>query len=146
MSVTIPNTPATSQTKERARGRVYFWAGIGVCLLGPALLFVQFGLKRLFVPWYSPALATIGAMLLLLAVARRRGIARIVALVLVAVFAGFQWYFLASMMKLPNYAGPAQAGKQLPPFRAALADGRPFTEADLRDGSRRALVFFRGRW
>jgi hypothetical protein len=146
MSVNAPNIPATAPANERSQGRAYFWAGIGACLLGLALVFVQFGLKHLFVPWYSPVLATIGAVLLLLSVARRRSIPRVVVLVLVTAFAGIQWYFLASMMKLPDYAGPAQVGKQLPPFRATFADGRPFTDTDLRDGSRRVLVFFRGRW
>ena len=146
MSVNAPNIPTTSAANERARGRAYFWAGIGVCLLGLALVFVQFGLKYLFVPWYSPVLATIGALLLLSSAAQRRSIPRVVVLVLVAAFAGFQWYFFASMIKLPSYAGPAQAGKQLPPFRATFADGRAFTDADLRDGSRHVLVFFRGRW
>jgi hypothetical protein len=143
MSVTAANTPAPAA--ERARGRAYFWLRIGVCLLGVALLFVQLGLKRVFVPWYSPALATIGAGLLLASVARRRSISRIVALVLVATLAGFQWYFLVSMLKLPEYHGPAQAGRPLPPFSAALADGRPFTDVDFRDGSRRVLTFFKGR-
>ncbi len=148
MSVNAPHMPATSPTTERSRGRAYFWAGIALCLLGLALVFVQFGLKWLFVPWYSPVLATIGVVLLLLSVARRRSIPRVIVLVLLAAFAGFQWYFLVSLIKLPDYTGPAQAGKQLPPFSATFADaeGRPFTEADLRDGSRRVLVFFRGRW
>jgi hypothetical protein len=146
MSVHTPNIPTTSPANERSRGRAYFWAGIGTCLLGLGLVFVQFGLKHLFVPWYSPVMATIGAVLLLLSVARRRSNPRVVVLVLVTAFAGFQWYFLASMMKLPDYTGPAQAGKQLSPFSVTCADGRRFTDADLRDGSRRVLVFFRGRW
>jgi hypothetical protein len=146
MSVNTANTATTSPATQRPPGRGAFWAGIGVCLLGLALVFVQFGLKLLFVPWYSPALASAGAGLLLLSVARRRSVPRILVLVLVTAFAGLQWYFLASMLKLPDHDGPARAGKQLPPFRAAFADGRPFTEADLRDGSRRVLTFFRGRW
>ncbi len=146
MSVNAPHISTTATANERAQGRAYFWAGIGVCLLGLALVFVQFGLKHLFVPWYSPVLATIGALLLLSSAAQRRSIPRVVVLVLVAGFAGFQWYFFVSMMKLPSYAGPAQPGKQLPPFRATIADGRAFTEVDLHDGSRRVLVFFRGRW
>ncbi|MCI0464367.1 MAG: hypothetical protein L0Z62_46120 [Gemmataceae bacterium] len=145
MSVNAPNIPATSPTTERSRGRAYFWAGIGVCLLGLGLVFVQFGLKHLFVPWYSPVLATVGAVLLLLSVAARRSIPRVVALVLVAALAAFEWYALVSLGKLPDYTGP-QAGKQLAPFRATFADGRAFTEADLRDRSRRVMVFFRGRW
>jgi hypothetical protein len=132
--------------KERASGRAYLWAGIGACLLGLALVFVQFSLKRLFVPWYSPILASVGAIFVLLSVARRRSVVRIVVLLLVAAFAAYQWYFLVSLMKLPDYTGPVQAGKPLPPFQATLADGQPFTDADLHDGSRQVLTFFRGRW
>jgi hypothetical protein len=130
----------------RSSGRAYFWVGIGACLLGLGLVFVQVGLQYLAVPWYSPILVTLGAFLLLVAVARRRTIPRIIALVLVAALAGLEWYFLVSMMKLPEYQGPAQAGRRLPAFHTALADGRPVTEANLQDGSRRVLVFFRGRW
>jgi hypothetical protein len=139
---TIPTTPPAQQ---RSPGRAYFWVGICICLLGPLLVMAQFSWKHLGVPWYSPVLASLGAVLLLVAVVRRPGIVRVVALLLVAGFAALQWYFLA-MVKLPAYDGPAQAGKQLPAFSTTLADGRPFTEADLRDGSRRVLVFFRGRW
>ena len=102
--------------------------------------------RRIILPLSLPALATLGAFLLLVAVARRRSIPRLIALVLIAALAGFQWYFLVSLIKLPDYAGPAQPGKQLPSFSATFADGRPFTEADLRDGSRRVITFFRGRW
>jgi len=146
MSTNAPILPATSSAKERSQGRAYFWAGIGACLLGLALVAVQFGLKYLFVPWYSPVLCTLGTVLLFLSVVWRHSLLRVVALVLVAALAGFQWYFLASMMKLPDYTGPAQPGKKLPHFQAVFANGRPFTEADLSDGSRRVMTFFRGRW
>jgi hypothetical protein len=139
---TLPTTPPN----DRSRGRGSFWAGIAVCLLGLVLAAGQFGLKHLGVPWYSPALATFGALLLLVAVIHRRSVQRVVALVLVAALAGYQWYFLAVQMKLPDYDGPARAGRPLPAFRSTLADGRPFTDADLHDGTRRVLVFFRGRW
>ncbi len=136
----------TPTAKERSRGRAYFWAGICARLLGPALVVAQFRLKHLAVPWYCPVLATLGAFLLLVAVARRRSIPRVITLLLVAVFAGLQWYFLVSLTKLPDYEGPARAEQPFPAFRSTLADGRPFTGEDLRDGSRRVLVFFRGRW
>lgn len=145
MSVNAPNIPITSPATERCRGRAYFWAGIAACLLGVALIFVQLGLKHLFVPWYSPMLATLGVGLLLLSAAHRRSIPRVIALLLVTVLAGSEWYFLVSFVKLPDYAGAAR-GQKLPPFSATLASGRTFTEADLRDGSRRVMVFFRGRW
>jgi hypothetical protein len=141
MTTGIPTPPA-----ERSRGRAFLWLGILAGLIGLPLIFLQFELKSLFVPWYSPVLATLGAALIFLAITRRTTILRVAALVLVGAFAGLQWYFLASLMKLPDYTGPAQKGKQHPAFTATFADGSPFTEADLHDGSRRVMVFFRGRW
>jgi hypothetical protein len=142
MTTVSPTPPTTAPST----GRAYFWAGLGVCLLGLALTVAQFSLKFLFVPWYMPALASLGALLLLVSVARRRSVVRIIALLLVAALAGFQWFFLVSAMKLPAYEGPAKPGRPFPAFHATLAGGKPFTEADLQDGSRRAMVFFRGRW
>jgi hypothetical protein len=146
MSVTAPHITPARPASGGSSGRGYFWAGIGACLLGLALVVAQFSLKRLGTPWYSPALATVGAVMLLAALARRWSIPRVVALVLIAGFAGLQWYFLVVLMKLPTYEGPARAGQPFPAFHSTLADGRPFTDADLRDGSRRVMVFFRGRW
>jgi hypothetical protein len=136
----------TAPANERSRGRAYFWAGIGLCLLGLALVVVQYSLKQLIVPWYTPALTTLGALLLLGSVARRRSIVRVIALGLVAALAGFEWYFLVSLTRLPAYEGPARAGQKIPAFRTTLADGRPFTEQDLQEGTPSVLVFFRGRW
>ena len=121
-------------------------AGIGVCLLGLLLPVAQFSLKLLVVPWYSPALATLGVFLLLVSLARRRSFPRVAALVVVAALAGFQWFFWVSLIKLPDYAGPARAGQQFPAFSTTLADGSPFTDSDFRDKSRHVMVFFRGRW
>jgi hypothetical protein len=136
----------TVREAQRSPGRAFFWVGIGAALLGPAVAAAQFSLKQLFVPWYSPVLATFAIVLLLVAVARRRSILRVGALVAVAAFAGWQWYILAVALKLPAYEGTAQPGQAFPAFHSSLADGRPFTEADLRDGSRRVMVFFRGPW
>lgn len=145
--MTAASVSTASPPTERAKGRGLLWLGIGLCLLGIALQAVQFGVvKALFVPWYSPVLATLGALLLVCSVVRRRTVTRTIALVLVAALAGFQWYFLGSMMKLPDYAGPAQAGRKMPAFTTATADGRPFTEKDLQGGQYNVLVFNRGRW
>jgi hypothetical protein len=140
-TVTVPPS-----VQQRSYGRGYFWAGIGSCLLGMALVVAQFSLKYLFVPWYCPVLASLGAILLLVAVVRRRTIPRVAGLVLIAALAGFQWYALVWLMKLPEYEGPARAGKPMPAFNASFVNGQSFTDADLRDGSRHVLVFFRGRW
>jgi len=137
----------TSPAKIRPRGRGLFWAGIGLCLLGIALTVVQYNLLGwLMVPWYSPILATLGAGLLLYAVVQRRSVSRIIGLCLVAALAGFQWYMLGFMAKLPDYQGPARVGQKLPPFQTTLADGRQLTERELQDGTASVLVFYRGRW
>ena len=137
---------ATPLAPPRPQGRACFWAGLAACLIGLAVAVAQFSLKQLFVPWYAPALATLGALLLFVAVVRRPGIVRIAALLLVAGLAGLEWFFLVSFLKLPDYEGPAQAGRPFPAFSSTHADGQPFTDANLRDGSRHAMVFFRGRW
>src|SRR5689334_8882131 len=138
---------ATPPQVQRSRGRALLWLGLGLCLLGPALVVAQFSLKRLSMPWYSPALATLGACLLVASLARRRTVVRWLALLLVVGVAAFQWYTLAVLMKLPAYVGPVVEGTHLPCFRSEVVDEegtRPFTESDLRDGSRRVMVFFRG--
>ena len=46
----------------------------------------------------------------------------------------------------PAYAGPAQPGRKVPQFAARLADGTPFTSAELERGTWAVLVFYRGHW
>src|SRR5205809_5775134 len=101
---------ATSSTavQDRSKGLGYFWAGIAICLLGIALAVVQYSLKMLIAPWYVPVLATLGALLLLRSMALRRSATRLIGLVLVAALAGFEWYFVVSLAKLPEYQGPAR--------------------------------------
>lgn len=136
----------TAPAKNRSTGRGYFWAGIGLAVLGVALTVVQYSLKQLIVPWYLPALTTLGVILLLGSVVRRRGVARIVTLVLIGALAGAEWYFLVSLSKLPAYQGPARTGQKMPAFQTTRADGRPFTDRDLQEGQTTVMVFFRGRW
>jgi hypothetical protein len=107
---------------------------------------VQLAFGRTDTPWYAPVLATLGAVLVLLALRRRRNAWRALALAAVASVAGFEWWFLLSHARLPAYAGPVSAGGTFPEFRAARADGTPFTRADLGGDRATALVFFRGRW
>ena len=130
---------------DKSRGRWLFWAGILLCPLAIALMFVQTGLNYFATPWYLPALTSLGALLLLVSVMQRRSIPRIATLLLVAAFAGLQWFFIGWLAKLPEYQGPSQ-GQPVPAITASLADGKSFTDADLQDGRKRVLVFFRGRW
>jgi hypothetical protein len=107
---------------------------------------VQYSLGHLIEPWYLPVLTTLGALLLLWSLARRVTVVRVAALGLLAALAAFQWLVLVSFSQLPPYEGPARQGEKLPAFHTTLADGRPFTDRDLQDGTNRVLVFNRGRW
>jgi hypothetical protein len=138
--------PTTAPAEVRSGGRGLLWAGVGLCLLGPALVAAQYNLGHVVVPWYLPALSTLGAFLLLCSLLRRLTVVRVVVLGLIAAVAAFEWFFLVSLARLPDYEGPARPGQQFPAFQTARADGSPFTDADLRDGRPSVLVFFRGRW
>ena len=141
-------TETTTRTAEdRSLGRGILWAGIGLCLLAIALAAVQYPvLQLLIVPWYLPAVTTLGLLLVVLALAKRRSVTRFTVLVLVGALAGFQWFFVAWMAKLPTYEGPARTGLTMPAFQSALADGRSFSDKNLQDGTPSVLTFFRGRW
>jgi len=135
---TIENRPAT--------GRGLLWGGLALVVAGIPLFILQSALKRQFVPWYIPVLTTIGLALLLVSLRHRRNVLRYVAVALVAAFCAFEWFALVSFIRLPDYTGPAVAMKKLPPFSTTLADGRPFTQADVETGQATVLTFFRGRW
>jgi hypothetical protein len=115
-------------------------------LAGPAIYFVHVRLQILKMPWYVPVLATVGVLCMAVSVRRRRGVWRSCGLALFVVLCGLEWFFTLSVARSPTYAGPAQVGRRLPEFAAACADGTAFTNKDLEDGHRTALVFYRGRW
>lgn len=129
-----------------SRGRLLFWSGIALAVLGIIIYAVQFQLlKQLTTPWYAPVLATVGVLFMLVAIRRRPSIVRLVGLALVGLVCVFEWHMLLSH-GLPKYVGPAEAGQSAPTFTATRADGSPFTDRDLAYGTPTALVFFRGRW
>ena len=127
-------------------GRGYLWAGIVLPVLAIGLGVGQYALQRLHVPWQVPIVTTLGVLLLLVSVAKRFTITRSIVLVLVAALAGLQWFFVTSMSKLPEYAGPARSGQKIPAFQTTRADGHTFSDGDLSDGTAHVLTFFRGRW
>jgi hypothetical protein len=127
-------------------GRGLLWLGAAFALLGPVLYGLQLAAGRLDVPWYAPALATLGAALTFVALRRRPNAWRVLTLLLVVGLAGLQWWFLVSYVRLPEYTGPVAAGQAFPDFAAKRADGSPFTRADLVGDPATALVFFRGHW
>jgi len=138
---TVP-APVTAPPRRPA----YFLSGVVLLFLGPFLYFLQFSQKQLVVPWYAPILGTLGVLLMLLSVWRRPGVLRIAGLVLLALFCGFEWYFVAVASKLPAYAGPAQPDHKVPSFATRLANGTTFTDKDLQNGMPTVLTFFRGHW
>jgi hypothetical protein len=134
-----------SGSVARSSGRLYLGLGILLALLGPALYFFQLRAKIFTVPWYVPALGTVGVGSLLLAIVRRRTGWRIASLLLIGLFVGAEWFMIGSLMKLPDYTGPVAVGAPFPTFTTMRADGTAFNQDDLKEQDT-ALVFFRGRW
>ena len=144
---TMQQPLTTSPPIARSRGRLWLWLGVGLFLLGVVLFFVQaFVFKHLVTPWYMPILFTLGALSALVSVRQRRTWTRVIALVVLALFSGFQWYFILSISRLPEYKGPVQVDKRIPEFTSTFADGSSFTDRDLQKGTPTVLVFYRGHW
>jgi len=142
----MATTSAPIAAARQFPGKLYLWSGIGLVLLGPILYFLQLRAKILSVPWYVPALATAGVALILLALLRKPTFWRIGAIALCGLLAGAEWYFLVSLSKLPDYAGPVSTGAPFPTFTSTLANGSVFDQDSLRGEQNSTLVFFRGRW
>jgi hypothetical protein len=138
---------ASSTPVPRSSGRTCLWLGLLLCILPIAAYVVQFNvLQRMFVPWYIPILATVGAACVLVSVTRRRTWPRWTALVLVTLLGGFEWLMLGAAVRLPEYVGPAHAGAKFPTFSTTTAAGEVYSNADLEQGVATVLVFYRGRW
>jgi hypothetical protein len=132
--------------KTQSSGRLALGIGIALLFLGPVLFMIQISAKLLRVPWYAPVIATLGVVLLLLAMRRKSNVWRILALTLGILFTAGQWHFLLSLSKLPEYAGPVSTGAAFPTFSTTLADGTTFNQDGLRGEQNTLMVFFRGRW
>jgi hypothetical protein len=129
------------------RRRPLFLLGALLFLLGPAVYAVAFYMRHLSVPWYVlPALATVGVLLMIVAAWRSRSIWRAIGLVPFLLLAGLEWFAFGIGAQLPDYTGPAQQGRKVPAFATRLANGDPFTEKNLENGTPSVLLFFRGRW
>lgn len=138
-------TTLSTEAPRRYPGRMLLALGLLLPVVGVAGYVAQVAAHRLITPWYMPVAATLGAVLLIAALARRFTVWRIIALLLVTLFAGAEWMFLLGA-RLPAYAGPVAAGQPFPAFTTARADGTPFTRADLEGDPNNVMVFFRGRW
>lgn len=140
----VDSKPA--EVNSPPRGNPLFLVGFALFLLGPAIYFVRFRLNHFDVPWYSAILASAGVAFMAVSIRAKRGVWRSVGLALFVALCGFEWFMLLHGTRTPDYTGPATAGKKLPPFTTALADGTSFTEKDLERDGPTVLLFFRGRW
>ena len=139
----MTNSPIA--TPDRTRGRLLPLLGLGLAFLGVLAYVVQISLQRLMFPWYMPALALLGMVLVVMSLWQRRTAWRVLALLAVVLLAGAELAVLHAM-RLPPYAGPIAVGRPFPAFEAKQADGTPFTQKDLTGDRHHVLVFFRGRW
>jgi hypothetical protein len=138
-------TSPSDAAPRRFGGRLFLLLGFGLTVLGVVAYAVQISLQRLIVPWYMPALGTLGVVFVVVSLWERRTIWRILALLAVVLFAGAEWAFLYAL-RLPPYTGPIAVGRPLPAFETTRADGTPLTQRDLAGDQNSVLVFFRGRW
>jgi hypothetical protein len=139
----MDNPPIAAAPPKR---RPLFAFGLLMVFLGPAIYFLQIRFSRLTTPWYVPVLATFGVLLMAASVFQRRGIVRILVLVLMVLWCGFEWFFVAVFSKSPPYEGPLAVGRPFPTFATSRAEGSTFTNKDLETSSPTAMIFFRGRW
>lgn len=140
-------TPASiNPVPARRRGWPLFLLGVLLCALGPIVYLIQLKMNVLVTPWHAPILATLGVLALIVWIAQRPGWLRIAGAIPFVLFCCFEWFMLLVAFRTPAYTGPAVPEKKLPSFATTLAEGRSLTDKDLANGSRTALVFFRGRW
>jgi CDP-diglyceride synthetase len=142
------NPPAEKAVSDAPpRHGPLFLLGVVLFFLGPGIFFVYYvQLRHLTTPWYLLVLSTAGVLLMALSAWQRRSAWRGLGVIVLGLVCGLEWFFIVSLSRVPAYTGPAQPGRKLPAFTAALADGRSFTEKDLEDGKPAALVFYRGHW
>jgi FtsH-binding integral membrane protein len=138
-------TDTSSSVPHRFRGRLLLLLGLGLAVLGVVAYVVQISLERLIIPWYMPALASLGVVLVVMSLMERRTVWRVLALLTVLLLTGAELAFFYAV-RLPPYTGPIAVGQPFPAFEVSKADGTPFTQSDLAGDQNNVFVFFRGRW
>jgi hypothetical protein len=138
-------TDPSPSVPYRFRGRLMLLLGMGLAVLGVVAYVAQISQQRLTTPWYMPALASLGVVLIVVSLLERRTVWRMLALLAVMLLTGAELAFLYEM-RLPPYTGPIAVGRPFPPFEVSRSDGTPFTQLDLASDQNNVLVFFRGRW
>src|SRR5262249_46613652 len=119
-----------------------FIAGALLFLVGPGIYVAQFRLKLLDTPWYVPILATLGVLCMAVSVLQRRGMVRIIGLILFTLLCGLEWFAILKATLSPPYTGPAAAGQKIPDFTTTLAGGAEFSSQDLAKGKNSVLIFY----
>jgi hypothetical protein len=137
--------PLTTAPLPRSPGRFLAVLGFALALLGVLAYIAQVWMQWLWAPWYWPIAATLGVVLVIVALWQARSLWRFLGLVLVLLIAGAGWAALIAT-RLPAYTGPVAAGRPFPVFVSSRADGSAFMQGDLAGPQNTALVFFRGRW
>lgn len=142
------STTSSAVAAPRTHGRLLLWLGLVLALLAPAAYVVQvFGLKQAPDPWYVPIMGTLGALAALLALVLRPTLWRVLAVLLLGLLAGAEWWFVGVLSRVPAYAGPVEKAQPFPAFQAVRADdGKPFTHDSLKGDRDTVLLFFRGWW
>ena len=126
--------------------RLLLWAGPLLCLVGIALFPIMMMAGHLGLPWYTPALAILGTVCVVLALGAKKSAWRYVNLAFCSLLAVLTVFLVFFMPRLNPYAGPAKAGESFPPFTAKRADGTEFTQANLVGAQNTVIVFYRGKW
>lgn len=134
----------TGQT-PRAPARSLVIAGLLCAGLGIVVYAAQVALGRLVIPWYLPASAALGAVLIAVSLWQKRSVWRTIALAVVVLMAAAEGIFLFAT-RLPPYTGPVAIGKPFPAFHTKRAAGAAFTDRDFSGDQTTVLIFFRGRW
>jgi len=140
------STTAPPIAPPKPGGRLLLWAGIFAVIVGPVAYQLQMNAANLTTPWYVPALATVGTLLIVVSLRKRVTAWRVLALLFVGAVTAGAWWFVLSYTRLPDYSGPLTKGEPFPEFTAALADGTPFTRDNLKGDQDTVMVFFRGHW
>jgi hypothetical protein len=138
-------TTSTIAAQRSSSGRLLLGLGLALAPLGIIAYVVQLTLNRLWAPWYMPAAATLGVVLVAVSLWQRRTVWRVLGLAFTVLLAAGTWMVLFGE-PLPPYTGPVAAGQPFPAFTTSRADATPFTENDLKGDQDNVLVFFRGRW
>lgn len=122
-------------------------AGLGIlcAVLGIGTYAAQIAAGQLVMPWYLPASAMLGAALIAVSLRRKPRMWRAIVLGVVLLLACAESMFLFAT-RLPPYTGSVALGEPFPAFKTTRADGKAFSDRDLRGSQTTVLVFFRGRW